>query len=114
MLNENRKFVIVLILLVVIVVLNLFDLLWSEVEGVVGQENYKAKPVATDDPSLRQPGGYHYGWVKLLATGAQKKINTDNPNLDLKECEDAYWKYYSRQTEEEAQKALLTIHNCEK
>jgi|SRR3989344_614398 len=112
MLNENKKFVIVLALLVFITILNLLALLQQK---AIGQESQKSVPVLADDPTLRQPGGYHYDRVLRLTLAAQKKINVANPNLDIEKCKAAYLAYYSRQSEEEAKNALSTIiRECEK
>src|SRR3989344_6671158 len=124
MLDENKKFIIVYVLLVVITILNIFEFKFlTNNTALLGQPGgYPSSDSSTlrqsggypssDDPTLRQPGGYHYGWVKLAASGAQQKMNTENPDLDIEKCKAAYLAYYSRQSDEEAQNALLTIHDC--
>ena len=115
MLDENKKFIVLYILLVVITILHILELRSVPAAADDSLLRPPGGPYpAVDDPLLRQPGGYHYDRVKSLAAGAQKKINTNNPTLDLEKCRQAYLAYYSRQTEEEARNALLTIHNCER
>ena len=117
--DENKKFIIIYVLLVAIAILNILELKRPVADRLLSSQLVPVNQsdghiTSTDDPSLRRPGGYHYERVKLLATGAQKKINAENQNLDIEKCKEAYLAYYSRQTEEEAHNALLTIHSCER
>lgn len=118
MLTENKKFSITYILLVIIAILNILELKSGETElraAILSDDSQiSGHRSTTDDPSFRQPGGYHYGRVKMLALAGQERIDIGNPNLDIEKCKEAYLAYYSRQSEEEAQKALITMHSCER
>lgn len=116
MLTENKKFIIIYILLVVITILNVLELKSSEtnLKASLLEPQRGGYDLVADNPSLRRPGGYHYGRVQMLTLAGQRRINIENPNLDVEKCKEAYLTYYSRQSEEEAKNALLTMHNCER